>query len=132
MRLLIYICIIQAGIMLSTGQAVIAQDAVDKVNEAIKDGNASKLGEHFNSSLDISLPDEDKTMSKAHATQVIKSFFKDNPPKSYEVNHVGSSREATKYIIGTYTSGSKSYKTYILLKETDGKYLIVQLQFEKE
>ena len=62
----------------------------------------------------------------------MKSFFKDHPAKSYVVNHTGSSREATKYIIGTYKSGSKSFKTYILLKEKEGKYLIVQLQFELE
>lgn len=109
-----------------------AQEATDKVNAAIKSGNAVKLSDHFNSSLDISLPDTDQTMSKSHATQMMKSFFKDNPPKSYKVNHIGSSREATKYIIGTYVSASKSYKTYILLKESDEKYLIVQLQFEVE
>ena len=61
----------------------------------------------------------------------MKSFFKNNPPKSYTENHKGSSREATQYIIGTYKS-TKTYKTYVLLKEKEGKYLIVQLQFEVE
>ena len=119
-------------IFLLTTSVARAQEAVDKVNDALKNGDAAALSEYFNSSLDISLPDTDQTMSKSHATQVIKSFFKDNPPKSYKVNHTGSSREATKYIIGTYISGSKSYKTYTLLKENSGKLLIVQLQFELE
>lgn len=128
MRLLIYICIVQAAIVF--GGNIQAQEVLEKVNKAIENADAAELSEYFNTSLDISLPDSDKTMSKAHATQVIKSFFKDNPVKSYKVNHTGSSREATKYIIGTYISGNKSYKTYVLLKETSGKYLIVQLQFE--
>ncbi|MEN8225781.1 MAG: DUF4783 domain-containing protein [Bacteroidota bacterium] len=132
MRLLIYICFIQIGLLTGFSAMLSAQEATDKVNAAIKSGNAVKLSDHFNSSLDISLPDTDQTMSKSHATQMMKSFFKDNPPKSYKVNHIGSSREATKYIIGTYVSASKSYKTYILLKESDEKYLIVQLQFEVE
>jgi len=109
-----------------------AQEATEIINSALKSGDAGKLSEHFNSTLDISLPDTDQTLSKSHATQVMKSFFKDNPAKSYVVNHTGSSREATKYIIGTYKSGSKTFKTYVLLKENAGAYLIVQLQFEEE
>ena len=109
-----------------------AQEVSQEVTKALKAGDADLLSKHFNSTLDISLPDTDQTMSKSHATQVIKKFFKDNPPKSYEVNHEGSSRESTKYIIGTYISGSKSFKTYVLLKESEGKYTIVQLQFELE
>jgi|GEM_PF-573549 len=130
MRFLIYMCMLQVGVIL--GGNVHSQDVVDKVNNAIENADASELSDYFNTSLDISLPDSDQTMSKAHATQMMKSFFKKNPAKSYKVNHTGSSREATKYIIGTYISESKSYKTYILLKESSGKYLIVQLQFELE
>ena len=132
MRFLLYIFIIQAAMLCGVSSGLSAQDAAEKVNTALKSGDAVKLSDHFNSSLDISLPDTDQTMSKSHATQVMKSFFKNNPPKSYTVNHTGSSREATKYIIGTYASGSKSYKTYVLLKKSGEKYLIVQLQFEQE
>ncbi|MCK4569530.1 MAG: DUF4783 domain-containing protein [Bacteroidales bacterium] len=132
MKLLLYILVIQAGVIIGLSSSVSAQETSELVNKALKAGDATELSTHFNSTLDISLPDTDQTMSKSHATQVMKSFFKENPPKSYAVNHIGSSREATKYIIGTYVSGNKSFKTYILLKETEGKYLIVQLQFEKE
>jgi hypothetical protein len=109
-----------------------AQEVTEQINKSIKEGDASALSIYFNSSLDISLPDTDQSMSNAHATQVMKNFFKENPPKSYKVNHVGSSREATKYIIGTYKSINKSFKVYALLKLNGGKYLIVQLQFEEE
>lgn len=128
MRLIIYTCIFILG--LSVGAT--AQETTDEINKAIRGGNATTLSDHFNSSLDISIPGTDQTMSQAHATQVIKKFFSENPPKSYKVNHIGSSREATKYIIGTYTSGIKSYKTYALLKLNEGEYRIVQLQFELE
>jgi hypothetical protein len=119
-------------ILFSLSGLVRSQETTEKINKSITEGNASSLSVHFNSSLDISLPDIDQTMSSAHATQVMKNFFKENPPKSYKVNHVGSSREATKYIIGTYKSEKKSFKVYALLKLNDDKYLIVQLQFEEE
>lgn len=108
-----------------------AQDPSDDINAAIRSGDAGKLADYFNSSLDLTLPDQDQSLSKAHATQVMKKFFSDHPPKSYTVNHSGSSREATKYSIGTYISGTKLFKTYVLLKKTGGEYRIVQLQFEE-
>ena len=131
MRLLIYIMVIQAGLLAGLKMQVSAQEVTQELTKAFKSGDANLLSTHFNSTLDISLPNTDKSMSKAQATQVMKNFFKNNPPKSYTENHTGSSREATKYIIGTYKS-TKTYKTYVLLKEKEGKYLIVQLQFEED
>ena len=131
MRLLLYIIMIQAGLLAGLSGQLSAQEDTDLVNKALKAGDAALLSEHFNSSLDISIPGTDESMSKSQATQVMKSFFKANPPKSYSENHQGSSREATKYIIGTYKS-LKTFKTYVLLKEKEGRYLIVQLQFEEE
>ena len=132
MRLFLYFIMIQAGLLTGLSGSLLAQETTDLINKALKAGDANELSDHFNSTLDISLPDTDQTMSKSHATQVMKSFFKDNPVKSYIVNHKGSSKEATKYIIGTYKSTSRTYKTYILLKKTNEKYFIVQLQFEEE
>lgn len=131
MRSLLYIIMVPALMIAGLSSQLSAQEVTDQINKALKAGDAGTLSEYFNSSLDISIPDTDETMSKSQATQVMKNFFKANPPKSYVENHQGSSREATKYIIGTYQSG-KTFKTYILLKEKDGKYLIVQLQFEEE
>ena len=132
MRILFYLFMIQAGLVFGIYSNVYDQETTDQVNTAMKTADASALSNYFNTTLDISLPDTEQSMSKSQATQVMKNFFKNNPPKSYSVDHIGSSREATKYIIGTYTSGSKTFKTYVLLKETNNKYLIVQLQFEKE
>jgi len=131
MRSLLYIIMIQAVVLAGFSSRLVAQDDIDQVNKALKAGDAASLSTYFNSSLDISIPGTDESMSKSQATQVMKNFFKANPPKSYSENHQGSSREATKFIIGTYQS-AKTYKTYILLKEKEGKYLIVQLQFEVE
>jgi len=131
MRSLFFIIIVQAVLVAGFSVQLNAQSVTEEVNKAIRAGDAGMLASNFNSSLDISIPDTDETMSKSQATQVMKSFFKANPPKSFVENYNGSSREATKFIIGTYTS-VKSYKTYVLLKEKDGKYLIVQLQFEEE
>jgi len=132
MKVLLYMIIFPAIMLTATPGFLQGQEVSDMANQAIRNGDAGKLSDYFNSSIDIILPDIDQSMSKSHATQVMKDFFRDNPPRSFTVNHTGSSREATKYTIGTYKSGTKSFKTYMLLKEIDVNYLIVQLQFEQE
>jgi hypothetical protein len=131
MRVLFYVLLFQAAFLMAFPASVQAQDPSGDINAAIRSGDAVKLADYFDSSLDLTLPDKDQSLSKAHATQVIKKFFADYPPKSYTVNHSGSSREATKYSIGTYITGTKLFKTYVLLKKTGGEYRIVQLQFEE-
>ena len=79
MRLLIYIILIQAGLIAGLSSQVSGQEVTAQINKALKAGDAGTLSDHFNSTLDISIPGTDQTMSKSHATQVMKSFFKTNP-----------------------------------------------------
>ena len=117
-------------------QPLIHSGLQDEVTEQIKlsiqSGDASALAEYFNSSIDIVLPGTDKTFSKNQATQVIKDFFTKYPPKSFCIDHMGTSNDGSIYIIGTYNSTSATFSTYLLLKKSSGNLLIFQLQFEKE
>jgi hypothetical protein len=97
---------------------------------AIKSGNSKSLAGYFNSTVEITLPGKEGTFSKVQAEMIMKDFFLKNPPASYIVDQKGSSSGGAQFIIGTYKSSNKVYKTYILLKPTEGQTLIQQLQFE--
>ncbi len=103
-----------------------------EIFSAINSGDEEKLSSNFNSSIDLSLPDFENSVSKNHGKQILKNFFKKNPPKKYAHNHQGISKDGSIYIIGTYTATNKAFRTYFLIKKTKGNYKIVQVQFEEQ
>jgi len=129
----IYSIIILISLISFQAKLVQAQDLVsDQVTEAISKGDASELSKLFNSSIDISIPENNGTYSKDQAEIIVKKFFKKNPVTKFSINHSGSSNDGSKYSIGTYKSNDKIFRVYFLLKKTSEKYFIQQLQFELE
>ena len=107
------------------------QQTTDKITAALKKGDAKSLAVHFNKSVEVVIFDKENIYSKEQAELVVKDFFKKFPPKNFEVQHSGGPDEA-KYSIGIYTSGSKKFRVYYLLKTTNKKQLIHLLRIEKE
>ncbi|MBI9037060.1 MAG: DUF4783 domain-containing protein [Bacteroidales bacterium] len=129
----IYSAIILISLISFQAKLVQAQDLVsDNVIKAISKGDASELSKLFNSTIDISIPENDGTYSKDQAEIIVKKFFKKNPVTKFSINHSGSSNDGSKYSIGTYKSNDKTFRVYFLLKKTSEKYFIQQLQFELE
>ncbi len=91
-----------------------------------------KLQENFYTTIDLAIPEYENSASRNHAKQILKDFVKKNPIKSYKHNHSGTSKDGSVYIIGTLMAGSKSYRTYFLIKKFDEVFYIVQLQIEEE
>lgn len=98
----------------------------------IKVANIKELSKNFNTTIDLLLPSVEGSYSKTQAELILKDFFEKNPPKNLTVKHQGSSNDGSLYAIGTYSTDKLNYRTYILLKKINDKYLIHQLQFEQE
>lgn len=103
----------------------------ENIVAAIKAGNSKALAQYFSTTIEITLPGKEGTFSKVQAEMIIKDFFTKYPPAAFEVNQKGSSSGGSQFIIGTYKSNNKLYKTYLLLKPIDKQLLIQQLQFEE-
>jgi hypothetical protein len=99
------------------------------VTNAIKAGNSKDLAKYFYSSVDLTVPGNDGTFSKSQAELIIKDFFSKNPPKSFNINHEGTSGDGSQFSIGTYSSAT-SFRTYFLIKKFSDTYYIQQIQFE--
>ncbi len=111
--------------------AINYDDITEEVTQAIREGNSRKLAEHFGDNVDLVLPDNDGTFSKAHAELILRNFFSDNRPETFTINHQRASRDGSPYVIGTLeTRDNKSYRIYFLIKKVSDNYFIHQLQFE--
>jgi hypothetical protein len=103
---------------------------LENIVSAIKSGNSKVFASYFSTTVEITLPGNEGTFSKLQAEMIFKDFFSKNSPVSFTVDQKGVSTGGTQFIIGTYKSSNKKYKTYILLKPIDGQMLIQQIQFE--
>ncbi len=114
-------------------QSANAEKSTNNVIESIRKANSAGLSSSLGTTIDLSLPDKDGTFSRTQAEMILRDFFRKNPPKSFVVKQQGSSTDGSRFTIASYvtTSGS-SYRTYFLMKKTNGIYLLQLLQFELE
>lgn len=105
----------------------------DNVRLAIKSGNVTTLSSYFATSVDLKVSGDEGLYSGKQAALVLQKFFVKNPARDFRYNHNGSTLNNSKhYSIGTYTSGSSSYRVLISYKVVNGKYLIDKIHFDLE
>jgi hypothetical protein len=109
------------------------QDDTNKqIVAALSAGNALTLSDFFNSMVDLGVSGIEDTYSKTQATQILKDFFSKNPVKSVKITRQGSSTDGSQFSIGEMQAGAGVFRIYYLLKKVSGKFLIQQLQIQKE
>ena len=115
-----------------TSLTVSSDDVCNEVNKGIRSGNAQQLSKYLNSTVELSVLGKSSYASKTQTTFILTDFFKENPPKSYEVKQGGSNSENTKFVIGTYISTSGSnFKIYYVVKKEKDTETIHKLTIEK-
>ncbi|HRY32927.1 MAG TPA: DUF4783 domain-containing protein [Bacteroidales bacterium] len=99
----------------------------------IRSGDVTALSAFFGQSVDLNVPGNENTYSKAQAELILKDFFGKNPPASFKINHQGTSKDGSRFFIGTYAAvNGKNFRTYCLMKKTGDRFLLQQLQFEPD
>jgi len=107
-------------------------DISENCRLAMMSGNTKELSNYFASTLELRTKKEEGNYSKEQASLVLKSFFKNNPAKSFNYVHKGTSPGGAKYAIATYESSNGTFRVYIKMKMTNGKYLIDTLDISEE
>jgi|LSQX01.2.fsa_nt_gb hypothetical protein len=131
MRKISIFTILLASFFLFGGSTSPMQSENSAINNAIKKGNSRDLSRHFNNSIDLLIPGNEGTYSKAQAEIIVGKFFKSNPPKSFTVSQEENTPDRGIYTIGRYMStNSKTYRVYYLTKKVGPNYRIQRLQFE--
>ncbi len=103
----------------------------DEIVDAIKTGDFNQLSGYFDAALELTVPQNNGNFSKKQATVIMRHFFSHHPPEDFSIQHEGRTGDGSLHLIGTYKSThGESYRTLILLKKLNGRYMIKQLQFE--
>ncbi|MCU0449762.1 MAG: DUF4783 domain-containing protein [Bernardetiaceae bacterium] len=119
-------------------------DVISQAKLALRAGNSRDLTRNFNNLVELKIDNAlqsassaNTNYSKTHAEYVLKDFFKENPPQSFEYIHEGTSKEGMKYTIGRFkvldkNSKMKTYRVFMKLKLYGDTYLIDHIDFSIE
>lgn len=124
-----------AALFLFLGQPaqMLGQSAeLGQISAAIKSGNAKSLAEFFDTSLEITILNQEGSYSNSQAEAVVKNFFSKNTPSDFQIIHKGDSGGNSKYAIGKLQTANGTFRTYIYVKQKGDRQLIQQLRFERE
>ncbi len=123
----------QAGQIAQAGQTTqaVPNERINNITRAIQAGNADDLATFFNSSIDLTLVDDDNVYSKVQADMVMKEFFQHYLPEKVSMRHSGSSANGSSYAILNYrTKAKENLRVVFYLKPYEGQLLINELRFE--
>lgn len=119
-------------IILLTFSAFVNPLINDNIAKALKTGNSAAVANFFNTTVDLTLPNNEGVFSKAQAELILKTFFANNKPSDFKVVHDGESKNNTLYSIGNLTTSSGVFRTYILYQEKGTNIVILELRIESE
>ncbi|UXP33059.1 DUF4783 domain-containing protein [Reichenbachiella agarivorans] len=108
------------------------QSTTDQIEQAFNAGSAKELIKYFNQVTEVKINDVGANYSKAQAEPLLRDFFQQNPPNSFEYIHKGNSPEGLKYNIGLYSSRSKNYRVVLLLKKVKDEYVVDTINFNED
>lgn len=101
------------------------------INAALGTGDSRTLAANFDNNVNVTILDNENTYSKAQAEMVIKDFFAKHAPKSFAAVHEGTSPEGSKFSVGTLTTASGNFRTFVLIKQKGSTFLIQEIRFEE-
>ncbi len=126
---LLTICII-VGFTMTTKASF---DIYSDIEAAFKSGSSNAIANYFGTTVDLTILSQEDVYSKAQAEIILKNFFAKNTPKTFTILHKGTSKEGAMYGIGSLqTNQGLSFRACFYLKQTNGKFVIQELRFEKQ
>ena len=86
-------------LLLTVGSVTAKADILTDIGNAIRSGDARSVARYFNTTVDLTILQQEEVYSKAQAEQVLRDFFSKNTPRSFNLIHKGVSKEGAKYAI---------------------------------
>jgi hypothetical protein len=107
------------------------KESIDPVILAIDSGSSSELARYFENSISLNINGQQGDFSRNQAEQVIRDFFKKNPPLRFQLVYRSETNPKLSSYIGEYQSGQASYRVFIKINQIDTDLKIYSLGFVK-
>jgi len=109
-----------------------AEANLASITRAISTGDAARLGQFFDESVEIAVLDTEDVYSKSQAVQVMEKFFNQYKPSNFSQVHQGMSKgQDSQYCIGNLTTDGATFRVYIYIKIQNDRHLVQELRFDR-
>jgi hypothetical protein len=91
---------------------------VDVVN-AFRKKDAGTLAIHFDTNLEVDIPNNNGMYSSGQAKVIMQQYFDNNNPADVKLSHSGSSANGSKFAIIDFSTSSGSKKAKVYFNNSD-------------
>ena len=105
------------------------QSNIDAVIGALRSGSANDLSNYLDDKVELTMPDQSDSYSKAQAVLILKDFFSSNDVKSFEVKHKGDGGGG-QFCVGTLLTRSGNFRTTVFMKVKNNKEVVKEIRFQ--
>jgi hypothetical protein len=106
-------------------------DVFVPISKYLQTGNSDNLSAWFSENIELVIFGSRNNCSRNQAKQIMKRFFRDYTPRSFEIVHK-SGVYPMVYAIGQLEGGGNKFRITIFVKTTERGNYIQQLSVEKE
>lgn len=129
--------ILLAFILLSVALAPVKATQSDIVNDLtayLKNANTRGISQHFASTVELIILNEEDVYSKVQAEIILKDFLYKHKPVSARLVHRLDSNPNYLFAVIELDTDNGKFRTTISLKDTGGQFLITEMriEFDKE
>lgn len=105
------------------------QNVFVPISKYMEKGDVESLSAWFADNLEVAVLSPAANCSKSQAKQILKSFFTDNKPRSFEIVYKSGSYPL-KYGVGKMDVGGNIYTVTVLVKTNENGNFIEQVKIE--
>lgn len=107
-------------------------DPIDGVVWLIKQGNITRLSQLFESTIEITVNNQEDTYSKAQAAALLTKFFADHKLVKVTLLHKVNTNEKFLFGVASYTSSDGVYRISYTFNQIGGSMKIIEMRIENE
>ncbi len=111
---------------------VLFADPIDKIAALLQQGQVHELVKQFSASVELSILDDEKVVSKAQAENMLSAFFTTNKPVSVKVIHRMNTNPNLLYAVIQLRTASGNFRISYSIKNTNGNQELTEMRIESE
>jgi Domain of unknown function (DUF4783) len=127
-----FVLLVSCTLVFFTVQAQSSISPLEDMVNAIKNNRVPDMAKYFDNFVPITINNKQEIYSHNQAEVVLRDFFEKNDPRGFVVMENGSPDNASKFVIGAFTTpGGTKFNVYVLMK-LKGSFMVQEIRFNKD